>query len=162
MCNELCTLYVDTEHVGTLVVTAYRIEASSDLCPSQESEQEDYQGNCNYDAYLNISRYVVTQSVGRSHSGNFDPLLFKHLESLVLNIELLGIDDRGHAFREEESRECDYERLNVQICNEESLNKSESESDGKCDEQCDQWTSGVIVLIRIEKALNNTSTRQLI
>ena len=41
VCQELCELNVDTEHVCALVVTADCVEITSELCPFEETEEKD-------------------------------------------------------------------------------------------------------------------------
>ena len=115
VCEELCELDVDTEHVGALVVAADRIEITSELCPSEEAEKKDDDNECDDDADFNVSRHKDAFLVYRTHEGNRDLCSAQFDEGFVSDGNTVAAHYRGHAFREEQTRERYYERLELHV-----------------------------------------------
>ena len=131
VCTELCSLYVDAEHICALAVAADGIEVSSELCPFKKHKQNDNCDKRNYNAYLNISRYINALFVVSAHKRNYDTSGFESLEFFICNIELGCVYDGSHTLCKEHSHKSNYKGLYLKICDKISLNKSESKSDSK-------------------------------
>ena len=74
VCQELCKLDVDTEHVGTLVIAADSIEITSYLGPSEEDKHQDNDDKCNYHSDLNTqmsyTSYLKAVLAARTNDAN--------------------------------------------------------------------------------------------
>ena len=73
--QELSKLYVDTEHVGTLIVAAYSIEVASELCPSEHAEQKDDHYECDYNTDFNVCRNEYAFFVYRTQERDLNFIL---------------------------------------------------------------------------------------
>ncbi len=143
--EELRKSNVDTEHVGALVVTAYCVEASSDLGPAKEHEEEDDYEKRYDDADLYIRGDICAGLIYRAHSGYRDPCPLESLELLVFDIELRRVNYGGHAFGKEHSGQRYYERLDLEVSDQESLNEAERESDAQSDQESRKYIAVMVI-----------------
>ena len=145
VCEEFRTLHVDTEHVSTLGVSTDCVEVPSELCPSENHKEDRNSQKSDDDSYFNIGWNVYAEPVHIPCSRNVNPRILKCYECLVLNIELRGIDYRGHAFCKEHSRKCYNERLNIEICYEITLHKAECDTDCKGEKDCSHHIPSLVI-----------------
>ena len=87
-----CSLYIDSQHQSTLLISAYRVEAAAQLHPAKHTEQDHNNGDCHHNADLYVSIYKDTLRVYGTKR-QFDSGVFQRLESLVGYVKGLRMND---------------------------------------------------------------------
>ena len=155
VCQELCELNVDAEHVCALVVAADCVEITSELCPFEKTEEKDNYCKCNDYAHFNISRNIYAFFVYGTEERNGDFGSAQFDEGFVSYGDSVAAYYGGHTFCKEQSCQCDYERLEFEVSYEKSLYDTEGKADSQGDAHRSEYVAGdqtVIYFLEINGA----------
>lgn len=89
--KELCALNIDTEHICTLAVAAYGIEATSCLAPFKKDEQNCYYQQSNDNAYFYVCRNECAVFVCRTYSGKRYSYFLQRLEFFISTLNCVAL-----------------------------------------------------------------------
>ncbi len=117
MSDKLGSPYIDTEHQCTLLVTANCVKITSQLRPTEQTEQKSYDNKRDNHTDFDVSIDIISPSVYTSQSRYNDMRVLQCNKRLIFYIKWLGMNDRRHTTGKEHTSQRHDKRLYIEIGN---------------------------------------------